>query len=100
MTNDEKSCARVRRSAAGLIGLMRRDVAGLCLVAEQYAAPYDLLGAALGARRARLRALPGARPRPRVVLAGPGRHGPRLPAGPRMTGLYLAAAVLALLSGL
>ncbi len=57
MTEHETSCTRVRRSDAGLIRLTGRDVTGLCLVAEQYAAPYDLLGAALGVRPARLRAI-------------------------------------------
>ncbi len=47
----------MRRSDAGLIRLTGRDAAGLCLAAEQYAAPYDLLGAALGAPPARLRAI-------------------------------------------
>ena len=55
MTDNETSYARVRRSDAGLIRITRRDTAGLCLVAEQYAAPYDLLGTALGAQPARLR---------------------------------------------
>lgn len=48
---------RVRRSDAGLIRLTTRDTTGLCLVAEQYAAPYDLLAAALRTRPARLRAI-------------------------------------------
>ena len=57
MTEHETSCTRVRRSDAGLIRLTSRDTAGLCLVAEQYAAPYDLLATALGADPARLRAI-------------------------------------------
>ena len=46
-----------RRSDAGRIRLTGRDVSGLLLCAEHYAAPYDLLAAALGARPARLRAI-------------------------------------------
>lgn len=57
MTEHESSYTRVRRSDAGLIRLTSRDIAGLCLAAEQYAAPYDLLGTALGVRPARLRAI-------------------------------------------
>jgi hypothetical protein len=55
MSDNEPSCARVRRSDAGLIRFTRRDAAGLCLVAEQYAAPYDLLGTALKVTPPRLR---------------------------------------------
>jgi len=47
----------VRRSDAGLIRITSRDATGLCLAAEHYAAPYDLLGAALAAPPARLRAI-------------------------------------------
>jgi hypothetical protein len=57
MTEHTTSCTRVRRSDAGLIRLTGRDITGLCLTAEHYAAPYDLLGAALTARPARLRAI-------------------------------------------
>jgi hypothetical protein len=57
MTEHETSCTRVRRSDAGLIRLTARDITGLCLTAEQYAAPYDLLAAALQTRPARLRAI-------------------------------------------
>jgi len=39
MNEHELSCTRVRRSDAGLIRLTGRDTAGLCLAAEQYAAP-------------------------------------------------------------
>jgi hypothetical protein len=42
-----------------MIRLTARDVTGLCLAAEQYAAPYDLLAAALGARPDRLRGIAG-----------------------------------------
>lgn len=41
MTEHVASCTRVRRSDAGLIRLTSRDTTGLCLTAEQYAAPYD-----------------------------------------------------------
>src|SRR5713101_4277937 len=57
MVNDELSLVRVRRADAGLIRLTARDAAGLCLAAEQYAAPYDLLAAALDARPDRLRGI-------------------------------------------
>ncbi|WP_300604302.1 hypothetical protein [Trebonia sp.] len=46
-----------RRSDAGTVRLSGRDVAGLILCAEQYAAPYDLLAAGLGVRPARLRGI-------------------------------------------
>ena len=46
-----------RRSDAGRIRLTERDVSGLLLCAEHYAAPYDLLATALDARPARLRAI-------------------------------------------
>ncbi len=45
------------RSDAGRIRLTGRDIAGLLLCAEQYAAPYDLLAAALAVRPARLRGI-------------------------------------------
>lgn len=57
MTGYKTSQTRVRRSDAGLIRLTSRDITGLCLIAEQYAAPYDLLAAALAAPPARLRAI-------------------------------------------
>ena len=76
-----------RRSDAGQVRLTDRDITGLLLCAEHYAAPYDLLAAAMGAPPARLRGIvarwrtggvrrrrhPG--PRPRVVLAHPRRDG-------------------------
>jgi hypothetical protein len=46
--------AAPRRADAGRVRLSGRDVAGLLLCAEQFAAPYDLLAAALGAQPARL----------------------------------------------
>jgi hypothetical protein len=55
MTTNGTSLIRVRRSDAGLIRVTGRDAAGLCLVAEQYAAPYDLLGIALGVQPPRFR---------------------------------------------
>jgi hypothetical protein len=57
MVNDELSPVRVRRADAGLIRLTARDITGLCLTAEQYAAPYDLLAAALGTGPDRLRGI-------------------------------------------
>jgi len=44
-----------RRSDAGRVRLTGRDVTGLLLCAEHYAAPYDLLAAALGVQPPRLR---------------------------------------------
>jgi hypothetical protein len=44
-----------RRADAGQVRLSERDVAGLLLCAEHYAAPYDLLAVALGVQPARLR---------------------------------------------
>jgi hypothetical protein len=46
-----------RRSDAGRVRLSGRDVAGLILCGEQYAAPYDLLAAGLGVQDARLRGI-------------------------------------------
>ena len=46
-----------RRSDAGRVRLSGRDVAGMLLCAEQYAAPYDLLAAAMGVQPARLRGI-------------------------------------------
>jgi len=46
-----------RRPDADRVRLTGRDVAGLLLCAGHYAAPYDLLAAALYARPARLRAI-------------------------------------------
>jgi hypothetical protein len=46
-----------RRSDAGKIRYTERDVTGLLLLAEHYAAPYDLLAAALSAPAARTRAV-------------------------------------------
>ena len=63
-----------RRSDAGVVRLGQRDIDGLILLAEHYAAPYDLLAAALGAQPARLRAIT-ARWR-RAGYAATGRLGP------------------------
>ena len=46
-----------RRSDAGQVRLQRRDLDGLLLLADHYAAPYDLLGAALAAQPSRLRGI-------------------------------------------
>ncbi len=46
-----------RRADAGTVRLTARDVAGLLLLAEHYAAPYDLLAAALDVQPARVRAI-------------------------------------------
>jgi hypothetical protein len=63
-----------RRSDAGVVRLGQRDIDGLILCAEHYAAPYDLLAAALGAQPARLRGIT-ARWR-RAGYAATGRLGP------------------------
>jgi hypothetical protein len=44
-----------RRSDAGRVRMSGRDVAGMLLCAEQYAAPYDLLAEAMAVQSARLR---------------------------------------------
>ena len=46
-----------RRSDAGHVRLQQRDLDGLLLVADHYAAPYDLLAAALAAQPSRLRGI-------------------------------------------
>jgi hypothetical protein len=46
-----------RRADAGTVRLTGRDVSGLLLTAEHYAAPYDLLAAALAVQPARLRGI-------------------------------------------
>jgi hypothetical protein len=46
-----------RRSDAGRVRLQQRDIDGLLLVAEHYAAPYDLLSAALAVTPPRLRGI-------------------------------------------
>jgi hypothetical protein len=66
--------ALARRSDAGVVRLTGRDITGLLLAAEMYAAPYDLLGVALGASPGRVRAIT-ARWR-RAGLAETGRIGP------------------------
>jgi hypothetical protein len=46
-----------RRSDAGRVRLQQRDLDGLLLAAEHYAAPYDLLAQALEVPPARVRAI-------------------------------------------
>ena len=46
-----------RRSDAGHVRIQQRDLDGLLLCAEHYAAPYDLLAQALGVPPARVRAV-------------------------------------------
>lgn len=48
---------RARRSDAGTVRLTARDITGLTVVAQMYAAPYDLLAERLGVREARLRGI-------------------------------------------
>ena len=69
--------SRAARADAGAVRLRQRDIDGLILCAEHYAAPYDLLAAAL--RRA---AGPAARDHRAVARAGyaaTGRLGPARP---------------------
>ena len=63
MTGQAAARAAPRRSDAGHVRLTGRDVSGLLLCAEHYAAPYDLLAAALDAP-------PGPAPRDHRPLAG------------------------------
>ena len=49
--------AAPRRSESGGVRLSGRDVTGLLLCAEHYAAPYDLLAYALGVQPPRLRGI-------------------------------------------
>src|ERR1039457_6072265 len=55
--NDSAQSPIARRSDAGKIRLQPRDVDGLVLLAEQYAAPYDLLAHRLGVTDDRLRGI-------------------------------------------
>jgi hypothetical protein len=57
MTTEAAAPAAPRRSDAGQVRLTDRDITGLLLLAEHYAAPYDLLSAAMGAPPARTRAI-------------------------------------------
>jgi len=83
------------RSDTGVVRLTGRDITGLLLTGDMYAAPCDLLGAALGARPDRIRAIT-ARWR-RAGLAQTGRIGPGpawcwlTPAGMRAIGLRYPA---------
>lgn len=49
--------ARTATARAGTIQIQQRDINGLVLCGEHGGAPYDLLGAALGAAPARLRGI-------------------------------------------
>jgi hypothetical protein len=53
----EQRAETPRRSDAGRVRLSGRDVTGLVLCAEHYAAQYDLLALALGVQPARLRGI-------------------------------------------
>lgn len=53
----QAATARPRRSDAGHVRLTERDISGLLLCAEHYAAPYDLLGTALDVPPARVRSI-------------------------------------------
>jgi hypothetical protein len=76
-----------RRSDAGHVRLQQRDLDGLLLIADHYAAPYDLLAAALSAQPSRLRGITAwhrvrhrARPHQSQALRSVQRASP-LPAG-------------------
>jgi hypothetical protein len=56
-SNDRQSLQRARRSDAGKVRLTPRDLDALTLIAEQYAAPYDLLAAYLEVTESRLRGI-------------------------------------------
>ena len=90
-----RPAAASSRSDAGLVRLTGRDIAGLVLAGDMFAAPYDLLGAALAARPDRVRAV-AVRWR-RAGLAATGRIGPGpgwcwlTPAGMRAIGLRYPA---------
>src|ERR1017187_8160754 len=55
--NDSEQSPTARRSDAGKIRLQPRDVDGLVILAEQYAAPYDLLAHRLAVTDDRLRGI-------------------------------------------
>ena len=55
--NSSPQSPSARRSDAGKIRLQPRDVDGLVILAEQYAAPYDLLAQRLGVTEDRLRGI-------------------------------------------
>jgi hypothetical protein len=84
-----------RRSDAGVMRFTGRDITGLVLAGDMYATPYDLLGVALGARPARVRAV--TRRWRQAGLAESGRIGPGpgwcwlTPAGMRVAGLRYPA---------
>jgi hypothetical protein len=86
---------KTRRSDAGTVRFTGRDIAGLVLAGDMYAAPYDLLALALGMRADRLRAIV-ARWRS-AGLAESGRIGPGpgwcwlTPAGMRAAGFSFPA---------
>jgi hypothetical protein len=54
---DAATIAATRRADAGTVRLSDRDASGLVLCADMYAAPYDLLAAAMGVRLDRLRGI-------------------------------------------
>ena len=80
-----------RRADYGAVRLGRRDVNGLLLCAEQYAAPYDLLADALGVAPARLRGVVARWRRAGFAATGRIDAGPAwcwlTPAGMRAAGL-------------
>jgi hypothetical protein len=57
VVGEEAPPGTARRSDAGRVRLSGRDVTGLVLCAEHYAAQYDLLALALGVQPARLRGI-------------------------------------------
>ncbi|HEY1703590.1 MAG TPA: hypothetical protein VGG75_28145 [Trebonia sp.] len=68
--------ARAPRSDRGTIRISARDLRGLTLTAEMYAAPYDLLAAYLGVSEPRLRAILSRWRRAGLVQTGRLAEGP------------------------
>jgi hypothetical protein len=57
LRDDSMAVTAPRRADAGTVRLTSRDITGLVLAAEHYAAPYDLLASALDVRPDRLRGI-------------------------------------------
>jgi hypothetical protein len=98
-SNPDKSPSR-RRSDAGQIRLQARDVAGLTILADMYAAPYDLLAIRAGTSDTRLRGVVSRWRRAGLVATGRLSEGPHwawlTPAGMRTVGPKWEAAPPAL----
>src|SRR5450755_3480220 len=85
-----------RRADAGAVRLTGRDITGLIVCAEQYAAPYDLLATALDVRADRLRAITARWRHAGYAATGTVGPGPAwcwlTPAGMAVTGLAYPAS--------